>query len=90
MDVSAREVWGGLRQRYGGHIMCLEFIPMRNIIQQCRLQLNQDLSEGTGMDESNKGVVWKRLEVSSKCHRVPPHPPPSAEVNIHHYHKMLQ
>lgn len=64
MDMSAWEVRGGLRQRYGGHIMCLEFIPMRNIIQQSRLQLNQDLNEGTVMDESNKRVDWKHFEES--------------------------
>lgn len=74
MDMPAWEVRGGLRQRYGGHIMCLEFVPMRNIIQQSRLQLNQDLSEGRVTDESNKRARWKYFEesaisiVSSKCH----------------------
>lgn len=63
MDMSAWEVRGRLRQRYGGHVMCLEFIPVRNIVQQSRLQLNQDLSDDTVTDESSKRVDRKH------CHQ---------------------
>lgn len=74
MDMSAWEVRGGLRQRYGGHVMCLQFIPVRSIVQQRSLQLNQDLSDGTVTDESSKRADRKHFEesvinvVSSKCH----------------------
>lgn len=63
MDMSAWEVRGRLGQRDGGHVVCLQFVPMRNVVQQSRLQLNQDLSEGTVTDESNKRVDWKHFQV---------------------------
>lgn len=61
MDRSAWEVRGGLRQRYGGHIVSLEFVPMRNVVQQSRLQLNQDLSEGRGTTNERECLHWKHF-----------------------------
>lgn len=45
MDVSPWEVWRGLWQRYRGHVMCLELIPVRNVVEQGRLQLYEDLAQ---------------------------------------------
>lgn len=64
MDVSAWEVRGGLGQRYRGHVMCLEFIPVRNIVQQSRLQLYQDLRE----DSEGKGEGGRRVSERETVH----------------------
>lgn len=81
MDMSAWEVWGRLGQRDGGHVVCLQLVPVRNVVQQSRLQLNQDLSQGTVTDESNKRVDWKHFRESFIS---------IVEVNIRNYHHMLQ
>lgn len=52
MDVSAREVRGRLGQRYGGHVVGLQFVPVRHVVQQSRLQLDQDLGEDDVENES--------------------------------------
>ena len=48
VDVPAREVRGRLGQRYGGHVVRLEFVPVRNVVEKSRLQLDQDLTEDGG------------------------------------------
>lgn len=78
--MSAWEVRGRLGQRDGGHVVRLQLVPMRNVVQQSRLQLNQDLSEGTVTDESSKRADWKRFQESFIN---------IVEVNIRNYHHML-
>lgn len=67
MYVSAWEVRGGLGQRYGGHIMCLEFIPVRNVVQQSCLQLYQDLREDTEVQLDDSSIQEFILMMCNGC-----------------------
>lgn len=57
--MSAREVRGRLGKRYGGGVVGLQFVPMRHVVQQGRLQLDQDLGEGEVKNE----LGWDLLRI---------------------------
>ena len=43
--VSPMEVWRGVGQGDGGHVVCLQLVPVRLVVQQGSLQLNQHLQQ---------------------------------------------
>lgn len=57
VDMSAWEVRGRLGQRYRRHVMSLEFIPVRDIVQQGCFQLDEDLREDRGGGGRVRGLV---------------------------------
>ncbi|TNN30195.1 hypothetical protein EYF80_059653 [Liparis tanakae] len=55
--VPARQVGRGLRQRDGGGVVRLQLEPMRSVVQQRRLQLDEHLREEACVNSASKALI---------------------------------